>query len=136
MNTKQVLVLRKDLNMRRGKECAQASHASIAFLRHRILHIAKQSVDENGDTRFDGLALDPIELDWLANGQTKICVTVKSEQELVELFDKVSEAGLTVHMITDSGFTEFHGVPTKTALCIGPAESAEIDKFTGHLKLH
>ena len=32
MRTKQVIAIRKDLKMRRGKEIAQGSHASMAFL--------------------------------------------------------------------------------------------------------
>jgi hypothetical protein len=33
---KQVIVIRKDLKMRRGKECAQAAHASMAFITRRL----------------------------------------------------------------------------------------------------
>ena len=36
MNTKQVIVIRKDLNMRLGKSVAQGSHASISFLTRKI----------------------------------------------------------------------------------------------------
>ncbi|MGZ3423232.1 MAG: peptidyl-tRNA hydrolase, partial [Polyangiales bacterium] len=33
---KQVIVVRRDLKMRRGKEIAQGSHASMAFLTERL----------------------------------------------------------------------------------------------------
>jgi len=36
IHTKQVIVIRKDLKMRRGKEIAQGAHASIAFLTARF----------------------------------------------------------------------------------------------------
>ncbi len=43
--------------------------------------------------------------------------------------------GLEVHLITDSGRTEFHGQPTRTCLAIGPDDAAKIDQVTGHLEL-
>ena len=113
---KQVIVIRKDLKMRRGKEIAQGAHASMKFLL-------------NGDfTRAD---LNT----WLHGGQTKICLSVDSEKELLELFDKAKEAGLIVNKVTDAGRTEFNGVPTDTCIAIGPNNSEDIDKITKHLKL-
>jgi len=44
-------------------------------------------------------------------------------------------AGLPCSLIQDAGFTEFNGVPTYTAVAIGPAQATEIDKITGLLKL-
>jgi PTH2 family peptidyl-tRNA hydrolase len=76
----------------------------------------------------------PIE-DWLSGSFTKICVSVDSEQELLNIHDKAQAAGLNVCLITDSGKTEFNGVPTITCLAIGPELSVDIDKITGHLKL-
>ena len=35
--TKQVIVIRRDLRMRRGKEIAQGAHASMAWLRQRVM---------------------------------------------------------------------------------------------------
>ena len=49
--------------------------------------------------------------------------------------DLASQQGLEVHMITDTGKTEFHGVPTNTCLAIGPDEASKIDAITGGLKL-
>ena len=49
---KQVIIIRKDLKMRRGKEIAQGSHASMAFLL-------------NGGFKSDDLT------EWLQTGQTK-----------------------------------------------------------------
>jgi PTH2 family peptidyl-tRNA hydrolase len=114
---KQVIVIRKDLRMRRGKEIAQGSHASMSFL------LKGQSSEE-----------DIIE--WLNGGQTKICLVVNSEDELLELDSKAREHGLLSNIITDAGRTEFNGVPTKTCLAIGPNKRDDIDDITGHLKLY
>jgi len=135
MNIKQVIVIRKDLSMRRGKEIAQGSHGSLAFLKNKLLNECSNQ-EVNYGLRCDNVVLDAVEYDWLVNGQKKICVAVQSEKDLIDIFEKASDAKLPVHLITDLGLTEFDGVPTKTCLCIGPAESAEIDKITGGLRLY
>lgn len=53
----------------------------------------------------------------------------------MEIHDKAVAAGLEVHLITDSGRTEFHGQPTRTCLAIGPDLAEKIDEITGHLQL-
>lgn len=122
---KQVIVMRHDLNMRRGKQIAQGAHASMAFLSSRLKVSGAVSMND-----FDEAAHA-----WLSGGFAKICCRVDSESELLAIRDLAIEQGLEVHMITDSGKTEFHGVPTNTCLAIGPAESSKIDAITGELKL-
>ena len=72
---------------------------------------------------------------WLAGTFAKVCCRVNSEAELAEIHDKALEAGLEVHLITDSGRTEFHGQPTRTCLAIGPDDADKIDAVTGDLEL-
>ena len=129
---KQVIVIRKDLKMRRGKEIAQGAHASISFLTRRLEY--KERLDQTHVYYEPSMSHD--EYVWLESGFTKITLQVNSEKELVEIYSAAREAGLQVHLITDSGKTEFDGVPTKTCLAIGPAKSEEIDKITGHLELY
>jgi peptidyl-tRNA hydrolase, PTH2 family len=117
---KQVIVIRKDLNMRKGKMAAQASHASICFLTRRMRN--KVSITD-------------VQQKWIDGAFTKICVAVSSEAELLEIESRAIDAGLEVNLITDSGLTEFNGVPTKTCLAIGPDYSNKIDKITSHLSL-
>lgn len=117
---KQVIVVRKDLNMRRGKEDAQCSHASQAFMVNTYLYGGKPTKEA---------------IEWYDTGQTKIVVSVNSEKELIDIFQQAKNANLEVHMITDAGHTEFNGVPTKTVLAIGPNEAAKIDTITSHLQL-
>lgn len=117
---KQVIVIRKDLNMRKGKMVAQGSHASIAFLTRRI---------QKNETITD------IQKQWIDNSFVKICVSVDSEQELLDIESKAKEMGVECHLITDNGTTEFRGVPTNTCLALGPDLSETLDKISGHLKL-
>lgn len=119
-NVKQVIVIRKDLGMRRGKEIAQGSHASSAFMTKQGKYIE----------------LSDLDILWLEGGQTKITVKVDSEDELIELYEKANNMGLKSHIIIDAGRTEFNGIPTKTALAIGPNYSHEIDEVTSKLKLY
>jgi PTH2 family peptidyl-tRNA hydrolase len=124
---KQVIVLRKDLNMRKGKMVSQGAHASMKA-------ILDWSIND-GNGLLTELPVGSALESWINGLFTKICVSVDSEEELVELYNKAMEAGLMVSMITDAGLTEFNGVPTKTCIAIGPDWSDEIDPITKHLKL-
>ena len=123
VDVKQVIVMRKDLNMRKGKMIAQGSHASMAFLSNRL-------------KGYPNLKLTAEMLAWLMNGSfTKVCLSVDSEEELLKVYQEAKDANLEVQLITDSGKTEFNGVPTKTCLAIGPDLSYKINSITGNLKL-
>lgn len=136
---KQVIVIRKDLKMRRGKEIAQGAHASMAFLTRALqkywgeLNKLMASEEEMGFWEDD---LPGPAAEWIRGIFAKVCVRVNSEEELLEIDKKAREAGLEVHLITDSGKTEFNGVPTPTCLAIGPDYSEKIDAITGHLELY
>lgn len=124
---KQVIVMRTDLNMRKGKMVAQGAHAAMAFL--------SRNLKKNPDTGFHEVGLFPQEEKWLEESFVKICLGANSLEELEEIYTQASLAGLTVYMVEDNGVTEFHGEKTKTCLCIGPNYSSQIDAITGHLKL-
>ncbi len=131
-NIKQVIVMRKDLGMRKGKMVAQGSHASLGSL----LKFFNKSKDSEGNITYSvQFPPDGILDNWLNGIFTKICLGVNSEEELMEIKRKCDEAEIPNALIIDAGLTEFHGVPTKTCLGIGPWESEEIDKITGELSL-
>lgn len=132
--TKQVIVMRTDLNMRKGKMIAQGSHASMAFLTRSGGFFQSSLEDHRAFHNEQMTNLEEAE-EWMKNSFTKICLQVGSEAELDELYNKAQEAGLTVHLIIDNGLTEFNGVKTKTCLCIGPHYSEKIDPITSHLRL-
>lgn len=126
---KQVIILRKDLNMRKGKMVAQGAHASMKA----ILDIGW---NRNLDESVYVIPLIRPELEeWLTGRFTKVCVSVDSESEIIELYNQAKEAKLLCSIITDAGLTEFNGIPTITAVAIGPAYPKDVDPITSHLKL-
>ena len=122
MAIKQVIVIRKDLKMRRGKECSQAAHSSLAFLTRRI---------QNHPTQVARDLLNEVEWEWVNGIFRKVCLQAQSEEELLGVFEAAKESGLEVHLITDAGLTEFDGVPTHTAVGLGPDLDERIDAITG-----
>jgi len=133
MNTKQVLVVRKDLNMRKGKIAAQCAHASMSFLTKRGI-IFRTSPWDYFRTSIYSSNVDEIE-HWLDNSFRKICLYVESEEELDAIYQKALDNGLISHMVIDNGATEFNGVPTKTVVAIGPHEDSKFIGLTDHLPL-
>lgn len=122
--TKQVIVIRKDLQMRKGKMIAQGCHSSMKVL-----------LDEMGPERKLKLTEDdPLNI-WLNNAFAKIVVYVNSLEELMEVYHKAIAAGIRSALIQDHGRTEFHGEATFTCCAIGPDFPERIDPITGHLKL-
>lgn len=123
---KQVLVVRSDLGMRKGKMIAQGAHASLkVFLdRARVSDALGLTIPLTDEMRV-----------WMDNGYAKISVRAYSEEHLLDLHRQARRAGLPCALIQDEGRTEFHGVPTYTALAIGPAKTEDLDPITRELKL-
>ena len=149
MNTKQVIVFRKDLlkgpnAIRKGKFGAQCAHASLGALL-KLFNVYKQEPirvgiyeAEQGQIQYEYSVVfkeKSVLDDWLNGKFTKVVVSVDSEEELIALNKALDETYIPHALITDAGLTEFHGVPTNTCLGIGPYVAEEIDKFTGHLPL-
>lgn len=122
---KQTIVLRKDLNMRKGKMIAQGAHASMGA----ILKLGRRE----GDAFV--IPLDERLAPWLLGRFKKICVSVSSEAELLALHEKARAGGLITSLVKDAGLTEFGGVPTYTAIAVGPDRADRVDAITGGLPL-
>ncbi len=118
---KQVILYRRDLNMRKGKIAAQVAHASLAVLLRR---------DEGSWGRLS-VPLDPAMASWIARGTAKVVLSVESEADLLRAYEEARARGLPAELVTDAGRTEFKGVPTRTTCAIGPARAADIDAITG-----
>jgi len=113
---KQVIVVRTDIRMGKGKVAAQAAHASLG---------AALKVMKNRSEWFES---------WEEEGQAKVVLKVTDQGALFELEKRALKEGLPVQVIEDRGLTQ---VPEGTVTCIaiGPAPSERIDPITGHLKL-
>ncbi len=118
---KQVIVYRRDLKMRKGKIAAQVAHASMRVLFQR------------GAAAGDAMQIDltPAMSLWVQGRFTKVVLSVESEADLLKIHQTARERGVPTALITDSGKTEFGGVPTRTTVAVGPAAADEIDPITG-----
>ncbi|MBN2230929.1 MAG: peptidyl-tRNA hydrolase [Candidatus Thorarchaeota archaeon] len=113
---KQVIVVRTDLGMSRGKIAVQVAHGSISAAERA--RVTTQEVWRA----------------WLNEGQKKVAVKVTSEEELFELRHQAINHHLPHALIRDAGMTELPP-GTITVLGIGPAKAEDIDKVTKALKL-
>ncbi|MFT4310436.1 MAG: peptidyl-tRNA hydrolase Pth2 [Candidatus Woesearchaeota archaeon] len=113
MEYKQVIVIRADLQLPKGKACSQAAHAAVeATLK------ASESI---------------VRL-WRHSGQKKIVVKVRDEAALYTHAQQAKDKGLAVAIITDAGKTTIEP-GTVTCCAIGPGAEADIDVITKDLSL-
>ena len=139
--SKQRIVMRRDLKMRKGKIAAQAGHACVeatlmALVREGRLDQVR--VTESGNWVYledDGSESTPLTR-WFDKGVAKVCVYVDGEEALLEVAEKGRELGFAVALVRDAGFTEFHGEPTYTCLAFEPLAPEQIDPITGDLPLY
>lgn len=129
---KQVIVVRKDLKMGKGKIAAQVAHASLGVVVNLLHDRAKE---KKGEGYYFGGSVPKDMKTWLDGPFVKIVVACASEEELILLHENAKKSGLLTCLITDAGRTEFHNIPTKTTCAIGPGPAQEINKLTGHLPL-
>lgn len=134
MKIKQIIIVRHDLNMRKGKVAAQVAHASMKVILDKMYKIQH---DDDPNKIIFLLKLNhrnPMYL-WLTGLFTKIVLYVNSLEELMEIKHQADELNIPNAVITDAGRTEFHGEPTITCIAIGPDWSDKIDQITGDLPL-
>jgi PTH2 family peptidyl-tRNA hydrolase len=110
---KQVIIMRADLGMSKGKLAAQACHGSLG---------AYKKADERKIR------------EWELEGGKKVVVQVRSQEELFEIYELVKAADIPSFLVQDAGHTE---LPPSTVTClgIGPEKDEIIDKITQDLKL-
>lgn len=136
-NYKQVIAVRKDLNMRKGKIAAQVAHTVNKMFKQHL--VAVNILSEDGGVPVSmGLEYRFLskQANWiLGDKATKIVVGVESEKELIDLIEKAKGLGIPYQDIIDAGLTEFGGVPTRTCVGFGPGTPEELDPLTGHLSL-
>ena len=135
--TKMVIVMRNDLNMRKGKMISQGSHASLKLIldlmrvdhylttdpfdKYNLLDYYTYIMEFNKGSILDN---------WLNGIFTKIVVQVNSEEELLEIYINAKENNLLATMIEDCGLTEFNNISTKTC-CAILGWNEEVDLLQG-----
>ncbi len=112
---KQVIVVRIDLEMGKGKIAAQVGHACVLGAEH---------VRKSNPEWFK---------EWWS-GQEKIVVKVSGIKELQEIKRHAIDLDLPWSEVSDAGHTQI-APGTTTCISIGPAPENLIDKVTGDLKL-
>lgn len=129
---KQVIVMRTDLNMRKGKMCAQAAHASMTSV---FGHVSTDMRIGDVSEMCNQIARDRFFLEWLEQGMTKIVVGVDSEQKLRDIVEMGAACGIKCHYVRDAGRTE---LPPGTVTCaaLGPAPTDAFEGVTGELGPH
>ncbi len=110
---KQVILVRNDLKLPKGKMAAQAAHAAV----EAAFNSDKKKVAE-----------------WREQGAKKVVLKVKDEKELLKFLQLAKDNKLKTALITDAGKTVI-APRTKTCIGIGPDDDEEIDKVTGKLKM-
>ena len=139
--SKQMIVMRRDLRMRKGKIAAQAGHACVeatlmALAREGRLDQVRVTPGQTWVCLEDeGTPSTPLSR-WFDAGVAKVCVYVDGEEALLDLATKGRELGFAVALVRDAGFTEFHGEPTYTCLAFEPLAPEQIDPLTGDLPLY
>ncbi|MBM6775152.1 aminoacyl-tRNA hydrolase [Olsenella profusa] len=137
--SKQMIVMRRDLKMRKGKIAAQAGHACVEATLMAIVREGRGDALRAADgwAWIEHAEGDSTPLtDWFDAGVAKVCVYVDSEEELLDLAERGRELGFAVALVRDAGRTEFHGEPTYTCLAFEPLPAEKIDPLTGDLPLY
>ena len=115
VNIKQVIVVRTDLDMGKGKVAAQVGHACV---------LGAERVRKSTPEWFS---------EWFQS-QEKIVLKVSSLKELEQIKQDAIELGVPWSEVTDAGHTQI-APGTTTCISLGPAPEEKIDNITGNLKL-
>lgn len=115
---KQVILVRTDLKMSKGKTAAQVAHASL----DASLRVMQQ------DSILKGKVFDT----WRRRGAKKVVLKVADESALFKYKAEAERAGIKVAAIKDAGHTELPP-GTYTTLGVGPDTETKIDKVVGKL---
>ncbi len=110
---KQIIVVRADLKLPKGKAAAQAAHASVEAVHRSDKEVVKR---------------------WRSEGMAKVVLRCEDEQGLLALNQRAKEAGLVTALITDAGRTVVEP-GTRTCLGAGPDEEERLDGIFGRLRL-
>ena len=110
---KQVMIVRTDLKMGKGKIAAQCCHGAIGAYKKA----------------------DPKKIKkWESEAYAKVVLKVKTLEELQDLKQQADKKGVSNYLVVDAGRTQIPASST-TVLALGPDEDKILDEITGDLKL-
>lgn len=128
------IVLRKDINMRKGKMVGQGGHGVMdAMLLNSVHDPVRKTISID--------VSDPAIENWMFKQEDgiplrkKIVLGVDDESQLLKLHREAIQAKLRCALVKDIGQTEFRGIPTHTCLVIGPHWPKDVDPLVRHLSL-
>ena len=123
-NVKQVIVVRKDLRLKRGKIASLAAHAAMQFI-----------IDNNESERPDELQvkLSQQEIQWLKSSSTKDIVGIDSHDALSSLVLRAELNGVNVYSVFDKSCKPDE-IPQLLCAAFGPDEEDQIAEIIGSLK--
>lgn len=109
---KQVILVRNDLKLSKGKLISQCCHASLEAWKQSSKKVRKK---------------------WEEEGGKKVVLKITNEERLLSILEELEEKDIPHYLVRDRGLTE---IPpgTTTALGIGPVEEEKIDQITGNLR--
>ena len=110
---KQVMIVRTDLKMGKGKIASQCCHGSIGSYKKASPEKIRK---------------------WGSEAYAKVVLKVKTLDEITELKKLADINKIPNYLVVDAGRTQ---IPSSsvTVLALGPDEVEKIDKITGDLKL-
>lgn len=123
-NVKQVIVVRKDLKLRKGKIASLAAHAAMQFI-----------LDNNESERPDELQvkLSQQEIQWLKGSFDKDVLGVDSQDALSDMVLRAEIHGINVYSIFDKSKKPDEG-PQLVCAAFGPDEEDQLEQVVGNLK--
>ena len=109
-----VVLVRKDLNMSKGKTCAQTAHGTISMC-----------ADCSQKEKF---------IRWRTQGEPVIVLYVSNKSAMDSICSIALRKKVYVHQVIDAGHTEV-APGTNTVSILGPDNLTKIEKLTKQLKL-
>lgn len=113
---KQIILIRNDLGMSKGKMCSMASHASLISF-------------ENARREYRDVAYT-----WFHESQVKITLKVDSEEQLLQIYNLAINHKIPCSLIKDYP-SPHHNQKEYVSVAIGPYNDELINEMTNGLKL-
>jgi PTH2 family peptidyl-tRNA hydrolase len=108
-----VCLVRKDLQMSKGKIAAQCGHGIVYAVRNSTM--------------------DKLDL-WCNSGEKIVALSVPNEKTMQFMYNKAQKNKLVSHIVCDAGHTEV--TPNTNTVCvIGPDTETRLNKIVKDLKL-